>query len=291
MCEHVRYNNVHPGSGRISHKESSATPNVPTVASEEHLPLAGFTIDRTTLRRAEDTVSHSHHAIAEPSRPERPAWLTKALETWKNPVYPAAKRIIPSVESTNLMVTEIPHQMRKESLGNLQFLEQIDCKFLLCRLTTSEKDLLLMIDQHAADERVRVEGFFRTYCAQVEKEEVEILEFKEPKPILVTGHEMEQIRQHLQDFAKWGFKLDCDQDAQTVEVAQIFVKTVPTIVSERLRADLRLLQQLIKRYLVQLSEHPIPRLCLTQRSWTSIVRWSPDLLLDLINSKACRGMQ
>src|SRR4051794_37371868 len=51
------------------------------------------------------------------------------------------------------------------NLANAEVLGQVDRKFIACAIRDHPGgDILLLVDQHAADERVRVEHFLREYC-------------------------------------------------------------------------------------------------------------------------------
>jgi DNA mismatch repair protein MLH3 len=57
--------------------------------------------------------------------------------------------------------THTTRRFSKEELGNARIIGQVDCKFVACTLPGDSTDegepVLVLIDQHAADERVRVE--------------------------------------------------------------------------------------------------------------------------------------
>lgn len=204
----------------------------------------------------------------------------------------------------------------KQSLKEAEFLAQVDQKFLLVRLKTSispagangegleekeeETTTLVMVDQHAADERVRVEKFFDQVCGKVARgQEVDEFTFGEPVPVLVSRLEAAEVLDRQEDFKRWGVSLDLPMETSSdhcelSDYAQVLVKTVPDIVSDRLRAEPKLLQELVRSYLAQLGDGPRRNGgARTQRmesiSWVATIKDCPHVLLDLINSKACRG--
>ncbi len=63
----------------------------------------------------------------------------------------------------------------KESLANARIIEQVDRKFIACLVSRETLDesrygsededaIFVLVDQHAADERIRVERFLRELC-------------------------------------------------------------------------------------------------------------------------------
>lgn len=257
-------------------------------------------LERKKLRRNERSAEEkSLDAVSTSSalRGAQPSWLETLLEDWKNPVFPDSGSALPTVEAIVQSTSQVSgdpdvsHQLRKEDLHRLQFIRQVDQKFLLCTLLIEDGKLcILLVDQHAADERIRVESLLRTYCSDVQRVNVDVFTFLEPRPILLTMREVEAIRQRIEAFRRWGFELDIRQQASDTETGQIFVKTIPTMVLDRLGTDARLMQQLIKQHVADLlagnvsDPHNGP-----ERPWSSMLRQCPAVLVDLINSKACRG--
>uniref|UniRef100_H3HC10 MutL C-terminal dimerisation domain-containing protein n=1 Tax=Phytophthora ramorum TaxID=164328 RepID=H3HC10_PHYRM len=61
------------------------------------------------------------------------------------------------VDNVHVLKGDRPIKISKATLANLQVIRQVDRKFILVRADTPRGKLLLCIDQHAADERVRLE--------------------------------------------------------------------------------------------------------------------------------------
>lgn len=185
----------------------------------------------------------------------------------------------------------------KEALRNGQFIAQLDRKFLLVRLDASSRtETLVMIDQHAADERCRVERFLDQTCGNVARgEPIEVCTFTPPIAVVVSVEEAREMKERTEQYSTWGIGLDwSDRDVKEEggqDYAQVYVTTVPLLVSDRLRVEPALLQALLRSYLAQLLERPRKddSRRSTSDSWSSTMRDCPPVLLELINSKACRG--
>lgn len=92
---------------------------------------------------------------------------------------------------------------------------QVDCKFIACML---EGSTLILIDQHAADERVRVERFLKELClafldydheesSPVTEPASDTVELDPPVPVLLTHREAAQIvksKETKKVFERWG---------------------------------------------------------------------------------------
>lgn len=174
--------------------------------------------------------------------------------------------------SSNFTASQI--RFRKDDLRKAQVISQVDCKFIACVVgldhddpSDAEKDdeiredelstdgkTLVLIDQHAADERVRVERFLKSICRgflsyQEGSGGVETKQLSPPVPVLLARHEASRLAE-LSDFQKafesWGFRfsgleetrsrLECETDLDGGYI-QVLVCTIPEIVSEKVSAD------------------------------------------------------
>ncbi|KAH7930648.1 hypothetical protein BV22DRAFT_1124687 [Leucogyrophana mollusca] len=227
-------------------------------------------------------------------------------------------------------------RFRKEDLANAQVVNQVDRKFIACLvdddLQSGESDsggsggdepapstgkALILIDQHAADERVRVERFLKDICIGFLRHAeghggVKVAQLSPPVPVLLTHHEASRlgtVQAFREAFDRWGIRFedlgrpssnaaDGAQGELGNAYAQVFVSTVPKVVHEKLLLGNEL-QELIKGFLAKLesdqSSPPESSVPLTSEEevdellWVKALRWCPRELLDLVNSKACRG--
>ncbi|OSD04616.1 hypothetical protein PYCCODRAFT_1386837 [Trametes coccinea BRFM310] len=187
-----------------------------------------------------------------------------------------------------------------------------------------QEGTLVLIDQHAADERVRVERFLRELCqgflASVtrppgsESGEVSVRTrmLVPPVNVLLTRREASRLEDSVDlrsAFARWGVVLavspgvprDYAAPSQEDEsYSQVAVETVPEVIADKLLAGDEL-RELIKSYLAKLETDGAdallpPSAGLSQGStealahgWQRALRYCPRALIDLVNSKACRG--
>jgi DNA mismatch repair protein MLH3 len=147
---------------------------------------------------------------------------------------------------------------------------QVDLKFIACLIPTQDcrheeadstlrnetASTLVLIDQHAADERIRVEAFLEELCLGFLNNldgnadpihRIELRTLTPPKPILVTWHELRSLQESKEipeAFRNWGIHLagystpgsgtEClthESDSRTF--AQVLVEAIPEIVSDK----------------------------------------------------------
>lgn len=124
-------------------------------------------------------------------------------------------------------------RLDKEDLQRARVLSQVDRKFIACVMypsgykdnldgDTDAGPSLLLVDQHAADERVRVERFQKDICtgflsSESGKQGVLRRKLQPPVAVLLTAREVEQLtasKEILETMRRWGFTL---QAPDTVE--------------------------------------------------------------------------
>uniref|UniRef100_A0AAV1VF58 MutL C-terminal dimerisation domain-containing protein n=1 Tax=Peronospora matthiolae TaxID=2874970 RepID=A0AAV1VF58_9STRA len=101
-------------------------------------------------------------------------------------------------------------KITKFTLAKLQVIRQVDRKFILVRAATPQGTLLLCIDQHAADERVRLEKLERdVFGHDGSLCEVELHDHEPPLALRVNAKEYETMQYHEELIKGWGFEFEC----------------------------------------------------------------------------------
>ncbi len=141
----------------------------------------------------------------------------------------------------------------------MNVINQLDRKFIVCAVDeTKESDdscqesgnprrMLVLIDQHAASERVRVEGFLRTLCHNFlnfegnGSQSADHVELDPPRAILLSKREASILRSTQSILGRWCFELSwpesesCNQSVDQDKYEQFLVHSVPRVVSEKVR--------------------------------------------------------
>jgi DNA mismatch repair protein MLH3 len=178
-----------------------------------------------------------------------------------------------------------------------------------------------LIDQHAADERCRVEHLFGDMFvspdttatldqnAPVRTVQITSLAFE------VSPTERDLFQKYMGFFSTWGILYTTE--LKTKATAAITVHTLPALIAERCRLEPHVLVDLMRREIWSSEENDKPRWskstypiqelgqdsdlsdcedtvpepkskCFTSRSWVQQMNGCPDGIVELLNSRACR---
>jgi DNA mismatch repair ATPase MutL len=115
--------------------------------------------------------------------------------------------------------------LQRDDISRMKVISQLDRKFIVCVVdATSEsngdsqasdcsKRILVLVDQHAASERVRVEGYLKTLChhfldaGHKESQTTFRVKLEPPHPVLLSRREVSMLRSSSQILQRWGFDL------------------------------------------------------------------------------------
>ncbi|CAN9469118.1 unnamed protein product, partial [Alternaria alternata] len=116
-------------------------------------------------------------------------------------------------------------ELSREGLQNAQVMAQVDKKFILVKMKDStgvqdaRSGLLVLIDQHAADERVQVESLLSQLCNPLQDEkgyqtklgnraQVASVVLEKPTQFAISSKERIHFATHAARFAAWGILYD-----------------------------------------------------------------------------------
>lgn len=135
-----------------------------------------------------------------------------------------------------------------DDLRDAQVVAQVDTKFIACllRRSSGSERILALIDQHAADERVRVERYLKLLCSSFLLGQVEMLQLEPPRQVLLTRREAEAAAQPAMAdlLMRWGLwieqwvvasqkAVDVDVATEEFEFIQVDVTAIPDVVSRK----------------------------------------------------------
>jgi DNA mismatch repair protein MLH3 len=276
-------------------------------------------------------------------------WLEDVMGQWDNPAFPLLEKPILSIHSDvndegrpaqklgvrivtdlssvstcgNTSVTKSSGKLWKRGLAEADVIAQVDRKFILVRMSAAPVDggssnpgsLLVLVDQHAADERCRIEelldGMFTsqtTVSGSAEVINIKTLGLSSPIRFEIPANETRLFKAYAEFFASWGCHYEVS-DIPEKGHAVVSVNALPILIAERCRAEPKLVMDLLRSEIWKREENnrgfPVRSAFATSKrrsgridessalgdlpSWVGQLTDCPEGIVDLLNSRACRS--
>jgi DNA mismatch repair protein MLH3 len=281
------------------------------------------------------------------TEPAKTPWLDGLLQNWDNPVFKLSEQGIQQVSLQDDLEDGGDHhshhnhihctsfdvhkafsdvgsssaRLSKDALRSAEVIAQVDRKFILVRMAGSSADtntvsganVMVMIDQHAADERIRVEALLSNLCMPAQSSvhsgyrsnlgfssPIEIAVLDKPLQLAVALHEYKHFQTFAANFAAWGILYDTSAtitvesrpDMSDKKDHKVSVTALPPAISERCKADPQILIAFLRSAVWKYVESP-PLPPNTSRdettTWVKKIATCPPGLIDMVNSRACRS--
>ena len=299
--------------------------------------------------RSSDFCKERRSATAADESPEAPrSWARDLLNGWENPTFHRTEEEIPQISFDGFSMdaadilrgkhhrcshTDIAKAFTESSLSTLTRLSkhclatasviaQVDSKFVLVRIGKEDHgptqvgrgEILALIDQHAADERVRVEQLFMEMCKPLPpddqahnyasnqgglKSRISTTTLTKPITFEASSREQQLFVSHASHFASWGILYDSDMSSQspapgTSQKYKIAVRTLPEPIAERCKTDPKALIELLRGEIWK-REGLTPKKTSDDdwkkeaESWLSRISGCPQGIIDMLISRSCRS--
>lgn len=213
-------------------------------------------------------------------------------------------------------------RVSKQALRDAEVIAQVDSKFILIKLalqpaghtmpdegemsTTDSGELLVLIDQHAADERCRVEELQKGYFASANAElGAHTQQLEKPVQFELPRQEGLLLARFREHFEYWGILYEVqyadasDSGGAGPTKAKVQVRSLPPSILERCRLEPRLLIELVRKEAWKLRDGPEMANSAGsgptkvsedgESDWVWRFHGCPQGILDLINSRSCRS--
>jgi DNA mismatch repair protein MLH3 len=284
------------------------------------------------------------------SNPETPGFLNTLLENWKSPIFSSTDKSIPQIsldiprdptivsfsggKQINPTFDQISKtnasKLTKSALKIAKVIAQVDRKFILITMEVEEngeveKTILVAVDQHAADERCRVEKLLDELCTPSSDAQDQnpdnaghppsIKSANLPTPLIfrISKREGESFTLHAAHFERWGILFDITHPQDIEEKSDLTVRALPPVISQRLAQQPNNIISLLRTELYQFVERPSPTThsthspslsaCpspsvalapsatprITGSTWLNRIHHLPQGITDMVNSRACRS--
>jgi DNA mismatch repair protein MLH3 len=221
-------------------------------------------------------------------------------------------------------------RLSKAGLLSAIVVRQVDNKFILVKMRTGSQgvgplrfsengnELLALIDQHAADERIRVEGLLVDLCKAPSKtiqdlfsplgftSAIDTIPLVKPVTFSIRANEYAIFKSRAAYFARWGILFDLtmagsrSSHLETENNGVLTVLTIPGAIVERCKLDTNYLLDLMRKEIwngqgtgsiSDISEQQRDPMVvgISSHDWLERLQGCPQGILDLINSRSCRS--
>ncbi|XP_010190167.1 PREDICTED: DNA mismatch repair protein Mlh3 [Mesitornis unicolor] len=245
--------------------------------------------------RKEKTLASQHLRDAEGES------LQSLLSEWDNPVFVPCPEIavdVTSGQADNLAVKIhnilYPYRFTKDMVHSMQVLQQVDNKFIACLINTrnemdkeADGNLLILVDQHAAHERIRLEQLiadsYEKEAVACGKKKLLSSSISPPLEIEVTEEQRRFLRCCYKNLEDLGLELSFPETNSSL----ILVRKVPLCFIEREANELRRKRQPVTKSIVE--ELIQEQVELVQTTGGGTRGTLPLTFLKVLASQACHG--
>ena len=209
------------------------------------------------------------------------------------------------------MSVALESRISKIALQKAQIFGQVDQKFILAKVVTtpsanftscvSEADrILILIDQHAADERCKVETLLEAYFvpdpAGSSRLVAQTQNLDKAIRFDLSRQDVDLLVRYKKHFGHWGIDYKFLPDQEAAPQVTVEIQALPPSILERCRLEPRLLIDLLRKEIWKLDGLSSRRGggCISldanaDNDWVARFHDCPEGILDLIHSRACRS--
>ncbi|KAK6204480.1 uncharacterized protein RJT21DRAFT_8724 [Scheffersomyces amazonensis] len=164
---------------------------------------------------------------------------------------------------------------------NYRIVKQIDKKFILLSMNKEKANNLIILDQHASDERVKVEKLFKEFIESVVDPTINIsLRLLNPIEISLSHSEIGLFHEYIENLKMFGINFQSSNN-------KILVTHLPHYLLEKVKDDCKFLKLSLLQHLHDL-ENKVKSTTLGD-NWIADINALPRVLVEIINSKSCRS--
>ncbi|RGP68759.1 DNA mismatch repair mlh3 [Fusarium longipes] len=256
---------------------------------EDHSSL-GLDIRTVDSETSDSNTSSGTASRAVQKRDKQPSkWLQGVISSWENPVFQSVQALVPCIDGytpdqpricgrsghggshvgLDAGSMNLSGKISRLALTHATVIAQVDRKFILVKLSLEstrtessalegQSSALVMLDQHAVDERCQLEELMSEYFTTDSLTNqilprIELLD----RPIVfeVPQEEWFLLEQHREYFAAWGITY---QTPPSSHVHKVTVNGLPSSIIERCRLEPRLLIELLRTEVWRSVDNSIP---------------------------------
>ncbi|KAK6465176.1 hypothetical protein DFJ63DRAFT_332609 [Scheffersomyces coipomensis] len=178
-------------------------------------------------------------------------------------------------------IAELSISKQDFKVGNYRVIRQIDKKFILLQMNINKTSNLIIVDQHACDERINVERLLREFVETILNQDIDLsTELSNPIRLNISQHDHILFDQYRENFKLYGIKYAEDKDS-------FCITHLPPILIEKVKDDTKFLESCLLQHIYDLNNN-IKSAKLNDDCFINISNL-PRIIIEIINSKSCRS--
>lgn len=202
-------------------------------------------------------------------------------------------------------MNKLTYKITKDHLLNCDVIGQIDKKFILTKFSKPSTTTLLIFDQHACDERVKLEFYIQCYINDITDNTLLLQNLLKPLEIRINDNEFQLFSHYKDEFRKWGIEYCVTEEVSTLDNGQTGIRNkskdtlkitaLSDFIFEKYNGNKIFIKNVLLQHIEDLKcskKIPIQKRLNNEKKhqpWYKFVNSIPQFLIDCFNSKACRS--
>lgn len=197
-------------------------------------------------------------------------------------------------------VEDMNFKLDRYQLLKAEVIRQIDKKFILLKIPPNQNTthiLLIIVDQHACDERINLENYLTDFLYQVLRETLMIQPISDCT-IDIDITEGYLFKHYEKEFKKWAISYEIKM--MNLETCFLIVSSLPSVLAMKVQGDKQFLKNAllqmvhdlknsVKMPISNMFDKNIFNLSKDKFKWWKYLHCLPTMFLEIFNSKACRS--
>lgn len=182
--------------------------------------------------------------------------------------------------------------LSKEDLAHCTVIRQLERKFILVTVRRMSRNSLVVLDQHACDERIRLEEMLRGFILLFREEEANLRQKIGSKiEIELPMGEVSVLLEYKKELHRLGIDFFSEGTILTVtHLPEILQRTSPEALRDGLLQFVSESPEALRDGILQyVSEGLVSAPGELDKGWFSIVAKLPRMIIEAFNSRACRS--
>ncbi|XP_013391673.1 uncharacterized protein LOC106159817 [Lingula anatina] len=283
----------------VQRREKTTT--APSLSPVSQASLSALWIQHQDLQEEESTVKW-RDADCKRNCDSLSGEVQSLLDKWENPVLKSSDQSIPNLNVFGTQSAGIyPFKFTKDMFNRIEVVQQIDNKFIACMVSLNQEcsvpNLLVVIDQHAAHERVRLEDLVKENYVDSDQQRILTSCIDPPEVLTLLPDQvrlMQAYRTQLENIENY-----VDSDQQRILTSCIDPPEVLTLLPDQVRLMQAYRTQLENigihfqciestKDKVQFSKVPA---CFVSKEVSELKRKRTSVLVDLLESLVTEQLQ